>query len=57
MADRTRTDGPIQAFVFGRVLADLYPLQSETLLEDVRTFERFVGGYGDRKSTRLNSSH
>ena len=37
---------PIEALVFGRVLADLYPLQSETLLEDVRTFERFVGGYG-----------
>jgi len=40
------TEGPIEAFVLGRVLADLYPLQSETLLEDVRTFERFVGGYG-----------
>jgi 5-dehydro-2-deoxygluconokinase len=38
--------GPIEAFVLGRVLADLYPLQSETPLEDVRTFERFVGGYG-----------
>ena len=37
---------PVDAFVLGRVLADLYPLQSETLLEDVRTFERFVGGYG-----------
>jgi len=36
----------VEAFILGRVLADLYPLQSETLLEDVRTFERFVGGYG-----------
>ncbi len=34
------------ALVLGRVLADLYPLQSETSLEEVRTFERFVGGYG-----------
>ncbi|MFN8621466.1 MAG: PfkB family carbohydrate kinase [Chloroflexota bacterium] len=35
-----------EVVILGRVLADLYPLQSETLLEDVRTFERFVGGYG-----------
>lgn len=38
--------GPVEVFILGRVLADLYPLQSDTLLEDVRTFERFVGGYG-----------
>lgn len=36
----------VEAVVFGRVLADLYPLQSQTPLEEVRTFERFVGGYG-----------
>jgi 5-dehydro-2-deoxygluconokinase len=35
-----------QAIVLGRLVTDLYPLQAETLLEDVRTFERFTGGYG-----------
>jgi 5-dehydro-2-deoxygluconokinase len=38
--------GAPQAVVLGRVLADMYPLQSRTPLEEVRTFERFVGGYG-----------
>lgn len=46
MTEPAAPTGPIEAFILGRVLADLYPLQSETLLEDVRTFERFVGGYG-----------
>lgn len=35
-----------QAIVLGRLVTDLYPLQPETPLEDVRTFERFTGGYG-----------
>lgn len=34
-----------EAVVLGRLHADLYPLQLETALEDVRTFERFVGGF------------
>ena len=35
-----------QAIVLGRLVTDLYPLQSQTPLEQVRTFERFTGGYG-----------
>jgi 5-dehydro-2-deoxygluconokinase len=42
-----------EAVVLGRVLADLYPLQSRTPLEEVRTFERFVGGYGGNVGTGL----
>jgi 5-dehydro-2-deoxygluconokinase len=34
-----------EAIVMGRLHADLYPLQSNTRLEDVRTFERFLGGF------------
>ncbi len=37
---------PPQAIVLGRLVTDLYPLQSEVPLEQVRTFERFTGGYG-----------
>jgi len=37
---------PPQAIVLGRLVTDLYPLQAETPLEEVRTFERFTGGYG-----------
>lgn len=40
------TGNPIQAFVLGRLLADIYPQQIETPLEEVSTFERFVGGFG-----------
>jgi len=36
---------PVDAFVLGRLLADIYPQQVRTPLEDVRTFERFVGGF------------
>lgn len=43
----------LQAIVFGRVGADLYPLQTETPLEDVRTFERFVGGFAGNVATGL----
>lgn len=43
----------IQAFVFGRVAADLYPLQTATPLEDVETFRRFVGGFGGNVGTGL----
>lgn len=45
--------GVVQAVVVGRVLADMYPLQSRTPLEEVRTFERFVGGYGGNVGTGL----
>jgi 5-dehydro-2-deoxygluconokinase len=41
------------AVVIGRIGADLYPLQSNTALEDVRTFERFVGGFAGNVATGL----
>ncbi|MEX2046795.1 MAG: PfkB family carbohydrate kinase [Chloroflexota bacterium] len=41
------------AYVLGRVGADLYPLQLNTPLEEVRTFERFVGGFAGNVSTGL----
>jgi 5-dehydro-2-deoxygluconokinase len=34
-----------EALVVGRLHVDLYPLQIETPLQDVRTFERFAGGF------------
>jgi 5-dehydro-2-deoxygluconokinase len=37
----------------GRVGADLYPLQLNTPLEDVRTFEKFVGGFAGNVATGL----
>jgi 5-dehydro-2-deoxygluconokinase len=37
----------------GRVGADLYPLQLNTPLERVRTFERFVGGFAGNVATGL----
>ena len=52
MTQPSPAQGP-QAVVLGRVLADLYPLQSRTPLEEVRTFERFVGGYGGNVGTGL----
>jgi 5-dehydro-2-deoxygluconokinase len=42
-----------QALVIGRLGADLYPLQSNTPLEEVRTFERFVGGFAGNVATGL----
>jgi 5-dehydro-2-deoxygluconokinase len=42
-----------EAFVLGRLYADIYPLQAETALEDVRTFERFVGGFAGNVATGL----
>jgi 5-dehydro-2-deoxygluconokinase len=39
--------------VFGRVSYDLNPLQKETALEDVRTFERSVGGFAGNVATGL----
>lgn len=42
-----------QAFVLGRLSADIYPLQIETPLEDVHTFERFVGGFAGNVATGL----
>ena len=39
--------------VFGRVSYDLNPLQSQTPLEDVRTFERSVGGFAGNIATGL----
>jgi 5-dehydro-2-deoxygluconokinase len=43
----------VDAFVIGRLSADLYPLQINTPLEDVRTFERFVGGFAGNVATGL----
>jgi 5-dehydro-2-deoxygluconokinase len=43
----------VDAYVLGRVGADLYPLQLNTPLEEVRTFERFVGGFAGNVSTGL----
>lgn len=42
-----------RAYVLGRVGADLYPLQLNTPLEEVRTFERFVGGFAGNVATGL----
>ena len=47
------TSGSPQTFVLGRVGVDLYPLQIETLLEEVQTFERFVGGFAGNVATGL----
>ena len=38
--------GQPDAIVLGRLVTDLYPLQSQTPLSEVRSFERFTGGYG-----------
>jgi 5-dehydro-2-deoxygluconokinase len=43
----------LDAFVVGRLSADLYPRQINTPLEDVRTFERFVGGFAGNVATGL----
>jgi len=43
----------VDAYVIGRLSADLYPLQLETPLEEVRTFERFVGGFAGNVATGL----
>jgi 5-dehydro-2-deoxygluconokinase len=43
----------VAAYVLGRVGADLYPLQLSTPLEEVRSFERFVGGFAGNVSTGL----
>ena len=40
----------MDAYVIGRLSADLYPLQINTPLEEVRTFERFVGGFAGKPS-------
>jgi len=42
-----------QAFVMGRVCVDLYPQQYEVPLEDVKTFEKFVGGFAGNVATGL----
>jgi 5-dehydro-2-deoxygluconokinase len=43
----------VDAYVLGRVGADLYPLQLNTPLEEVSTFEKFVGGFAGNVSTGL----
>jgi len=43
----------VDAYVIGRLSADLYPLQINTPLEEVRTFERFVGGFAGNVATGL----
>ena len=40
-------------YVVGRVGVDLYPEQLNTPLEDVRTFEKFVGGFAGNVATGL----
>jgi 5-dehydro-2-deoxygluconokinase len=45
--------GRVDAFVVGRLSADLYPLQINTPLEEVKTFERFVGGFAGNVATGL----
>jgi 5-dehydro-2-deoxygluconokinase len=43
----------VDAYVIGRLSADLYPLQIETPLDRVQTFERFVGGFAGNVCTGL----
>src|SRR5881392_1144118 len=43
----------VDAYVIGRLSADLYPLQINTPLDRVQTFERFVGGFAGNVSTGL----
>jgi 5-dehydro-2-deoxygluconokinase len=43
----------VDAYVIGRLSADLYPLQINTPLEEVRTYERFVGGFAGNVATGL----
>jgi 5-dehydro-2-deoxygluconokinase len=43
----------VDAYVVGRLSADLYPLQINTPLEEVQTFERFVGGFAGNVATGL----
>ena len=43
----------VDAYVVGRLSADLYPLQISTPLEEVQTFERFVGGFAGNVGTGL----
>jgi 5-dehydro-2-deoxygluconokinase len=43
----------VDVYVLGRVGADLYPLQLNTPLDEIRTFERFVGGFAGNVSTGL----
>ena len=49
----TATDRGARAYVLGRLSADLYPQQLNTPLEEVRTFERFVGGFAGNIATGL----
>ena len=42
-----------RAYVLGRVGVDLYPQQLNTPLEEVRTFEKFVGGFAGNVTTGL----
>src|SRR3982074_155949 len=49
----SRNGRAVDAFVVGRLSADLYPLQINTPLEEVRTFERFVGGFAGNVATGL----
>jgi 5-dehydro-2-deoxygluconokinase len=43
----------IEAVVIGRVGIDLYPMELETPLREVRTYMRFVGGFAGNVSTGL----
>ena len=49
-----RPAGPaIEAFVLGRVHADLYPLQAGVSLDRVETFQRFLGGFAGNVAVGL----
>ena len=50
---RGRRVTDVEGFVLGRLTLDLYPLQSRTPLEEVETFQRFVGGFGGNVGTGL----
>lgn len=43
----------MDAYVIGRLSADLYPQQLNTPLDRVQTFERFVGGFAGNVTTGL----
>lgn len=43
----------MKAFVVGRVSADMYPVQLQTRLSEVSTFERFIGGFAANVSVGL----
>ncbi len=51
--DQAIVQADVQAFVLGRLHADLYPLQSGVPLDRVETFQRFVGGFAGNVAVGL----